>query len=87
MDWDRMDSNDQRIRLRGIEQELVPLVRVHSPGPDPDGWALARLNEATRSGPVLVVAREGLGLTQLDERLAGCDLVTEGPPERLLICR
>lgn len=87
MDWSTMDSTDERIRLRGLDQELVPLVRVHSPGPDPDGGARARLDEATRTGPVLVVAREGLGLTRLDERLEECAVLTAGRPARLLICR
>jgi hypothetical protein len=86
MDWEGMDSSERGIRLRGLEQELVPLVRVHSPGDDPDGAAVARLDEATRGGSVLVLSRQGLGLTRLDARLATCDVLLKGARERLLRC-
>jgi hypothetical protein len=87
MDWDAMDSSERGIRLRGLEQELVPLVRVHSPGDDPDGVAIARVDEATRSGSVLVLTRQGLGLTRLDARLSRCELLASGARGRLLRCR
>jgi hypothetical protein len=86
MDWDAMDSSERGIRLRGLEQELVPLVRVHSPGEDPDGVAVARVDEATRGGSVLVLTREGLGLTRLEARLSRCDVLAAGARGRLLRC-
>jgi hypothetical protein len=87
MDWDAMESSERGIKLRGLEQELVPLVRVHSPGDDPDGVAVARVDEATRSGSVLVLTRDGLGLTRLDARLSRCDVLAAGARGRLLRCR
>ena len=87
MDWLAMNSSGQGIQLRGLPQQLVPLVRVHSPGPDPDGAAVAKVDEATRAGPVLVVTRVGLGLNRLDERLADCDVLTSTPTAAVLRCK
>ncbi len=86
MDWSGMSGDGDVVRLRGLPQVLEPLLRVHSPGPDPDGRALRLLREALVDAPVLVVVREGFGLPQLYAELARCDVVAESPRARLVAC-
>lgn len=86
MDWARMHRDGDVIRLDGLPQELEPLLRVHSPGPDPEGRALRMLEEATSRGAVLVVVRDGIGLDRLAARLARCTPLAEAPRARLVVC-
>lgn len=86
MDWARMHHEGSEVRLEGLPQVLEPLVRVHTPGEDPEGRALARLDAVTAREDVLVVARKGLGLVALDARLSRCASLLDGEAAQLVLC-
>ncbi|MFO0590360.1 MAG: glycosyltransferase family 39 protein [Polyangiaceae bacterium] len=87
MDWSRMQVDpDGAVRLEGLPTVLMPLLRVHSPGENPDESAERALRQAMSREPVLVVSREAFHLEGVSRILHDCDVLLESGTGKLRRC-
>ncbi len=83
---DRLDWTDGVLRVHGLAETIVSLLRSHAPNQDPAHAALDRLRRERSRGAVMVIIRTQTRLPELVRHVSECEVRIQVAAARLLLC-